>query len=62
VTEGNLHMLEHMVILIEIDRVLAHHYGSVAEELDFVINDDVKYRTGSELEEGKEWATNSILK
>jgi len=29
-----------------IDRVLAEHYGFTAEELDFIVNYDVKYRMG----------------
>jgi hypothetical protein len=33
-------------ILDEIDRVLARHYGLSGEELDFVLNYDVKYRLG----------------
>jgi Eco57I restriction-modification methylase len=32
-------------IIDEIDRVLAQHYGFTDEELDFIINYDVKYRT-----------------
>jgi hypothetical protein len=28
------------------DRVLAQHYGFTAEELDFIINYDIKYRMG----------------
>ena len=35
-------------IIDEIDRVLAEHYGFTAEELDFVINYDIKYRMGRE--------------
>jgi hypothetical protein len=35
-------------IIDEIDRVLAHYYGFTAEELDFIINYDRKYRTGSD--------------
>ena len=31
-------------IIDEIDRVLAQHYDFTEEELDFVINYDVKYR------------------
>jgi tRNA1(Val) A37 N6-methylase TrmN6 len=38
----------------EIDRALARHYGLTAEELDFIINYDVKYRMGAELEDGDE--------
>ncbi|NUQ01949.1 MAG: hypothetical protein HUU35_19050, partial [Armatimonadetes bacterium] len=30
----------------EIDRVLAAHYGFTDEELDFIINYDIKYRMG----------------
>lgn len=30
----------------EIDRVLAKHYGFTDEELDFIINYDIKYRMG----------------
>ena len=33
-------------IIDEIDRVLAKHYGFTDEELDFIINYDIKYRTG----------------
>jgi hypothetical protein len=37
-------------IIDEIDRVLAKHYGFTDEELDFIINYDIKYRMGGELE------------
>ena len=30
----------------EIDRILAKHYGFTDEELDFIINYDIKYRMG----------------
>ena len=33
-------------ILDKIDRVLAEHYGFTDEELDFIINYDIKYRMG----------------
>jgi Eco57I restriction-modification methylase len=33
-------------IIDEIDRVLARHYGFTNEELDFIINYDIKYRMG----------------
>ncbi len=33
-------------IIDEIDTVLAQHYGFTAEELDFIINYDIKYRLG----------------
>ena len=32
--------------LDQIDRVLAKHYGFTDEELDFIINYDIKYRMG----------------
>ena len=35
----------------EIDRVLAHHYGLGKDELDFIINYDIKYRMGRDAEE-----------
>jgi tRNA1(Val) A37 N6-methylase TrmN6 len=35
----------------EIDHVLAKHYGFTDEELDFIINYDIKYRMGGKLEE-----------
>jgi predicted choloylglycine hydrolase len=37
-------------IIDEIDKVLAKHYGFTGEELDFIINYDIKYRMGGELE------------
>ena len=35
-------------IVDKIDRVLAEHYGFTDEELDFIINYDIKYRMGRE--------------
>ena len=35
-------------IVDRIDRVLAEHYGFTDEELDFIINYDIKYRMGRE--------------
>jgi hypothetical protein len=37
-------------IIDEIDKVLAKYYGFTEEELDFIINYDIKYRMGKELE------------
>lgn len=37
------------IIIDEIDKVLAQHYGFTEEELDFIINYDIKYRMGNEL-------------
>lgn len=36
-------------IMDEIDNVLAEYYGFTVEELDFIINYDIKYRMGDEL-------------
>ena len=41
-------------ILDEIDTVLAGHYGFTAEELDFILNYDIKYRMGRGAENGDE--------
>jgi len=41
-------------IIDKIDTVLAEHYGFTAEELDFIINYDIKYRMGKELENGED--------
>ena len=41
-------------IIDEIDTVLAKHYEFNDEELDFIINYDIKYRLGSELESEEE--------
>jgi len=38
----------------EIDRVLAAHYGFTDEELDFIINYDIKYRMGRDAESEEE--------
>jgi hypothetical protein len=49
--KGNLHIetfdyASCKPIIDEIDRVLAKHYGFTDEELDFIINYDIKYRIG----------------
>ena len=41
-------------IIDEIDRILAKHYGFTDEELDFIINYDIKYRMGRESGEDTE--------
>ena len=41
-------------IMDEIDAVLARHYGFTDEELDFIINYDIKYRMGDELNNSDE--------
>jgi hypothetical protein len=35
-------------IIDEIDRALGEHFGFTDEELDFIINYDIKYRLGQE--------------
>ena len=39
------------LIIDEIDKIIARHYGFTEEELDFIINYDIKYRMGDELNE-----------
>ena len=41
-------------ILDEIDTVLAGHYGFTAEELDFILNYDIKYSLGRDAETKEE--------
>src|SRR5574344_1575302 len=41
-------------IIDEIDKMLAKHYGFTEEELDFIINYDIKYRMGEELNNEEE--------
>lgn len=41
-------------IIDKIDTVLAEHYGFTPEELDFIINYDIKYRMGKELDNDTE--------
>ncbi len=42
----NFKVKETKVIIDKIDQVLAQHYGLTDEELDFIINYDIKYRMG----------------
>ena len=39
------------LIIDDIDKLLKKHYGFTEEELDFIINYDIKYRMGDELNE-----------
>jgi hypothetical protein len=41
-------------IIDKIDSQLAEHYGFTLDELDFLVNYDVKYRMGAELDNGAE--------
>jgi hypothetical protein len=38
-------------IIDRIDRILASHYGFSDEELDLVVNYDIKYRMGVDVDE-----------
>ena len=40
-------------ILDEIDTVLTAHYGFTEEELDFILNYDIKYRLGHDTSDGE---------
>ena len=42
------------LIIDEIDTLIAQHYGFTDEELDFIINYDIKYRMGKELDNEEE--------
>lgn len=50
----NQWLLGPMSFIDEIDCALARHYGFTEEELDFLINYDIKYRMGREVEETEE--------
>ncbi len=49
-----IHPSASRTIIEDIDRVLAKHYGFTDEELDFIINYDIKYRMGRDAEEESE--------
>ena len=51
VTQKQYYARKSKSVIIEIDKVLAQHYGFTEEELDFIINYDIKYRMGDELNE-----------
>ncbi len=38
----------------DIDRILAQHYGFTDEELDFIINYDIKYRMGADCDDAED--------
>jgi len=40
-------------LIDQIDCLLAQHYDFTHEELDFIINYDIKYRMGKELDNGE---------
>jgi hypothetical protein len=41
-------------VIDKIDQCLARYYGLTDEELDFIINYDIKYRMGQDTEESDE--------
>jgi len=47
--ELNFDISQSKPIIDEVDRVLAKYYGFADEELDFIINYDIKYRMGDAL-------------
>ena len=49
ITQVHFYIRKSKPIINEIDKVLAKHYGFTDEELDFIINYDIKYRMGDEL-------------
>jgi hypothetical protein len=53
ITYDEFRVGESKPILNDIDRVLAGHYGFTAEELDFIMNYDIKHRLGGATEEGE---------
>lgn len=52
--EVNYYVSHSKPIIDQIDRVLAQHYGFTDEELDFIINYDIKYRMGRDGAAGEE--------
>ena len=53
VVQDQYHVYKSKPIIDEIDELLAKHYGFTEEELDFIINYDIKYRMGDELNAGE---------
>ena len=53
--EVNFRVGESKSILDKIDRVLAQYYEFTEEELDFIINYDIKYRMSLEVEDEKDY-------
>lgn len=53
-TQGSVEQKQYIIrkskfIIDQIDTILAQHYGFTEEELDFIINYDIKYRMGKSL-------------
>jgi hypothetical protein len=49
----SINSIEAKSIIDEIDELLAKHYGFTEEELDFIINYDIKYRMGDKLNDAE---------
>jgi hypothetical protein len=52
VKEVNFDVQRAKPVIDDIDRHLAQHYGLSASELDFILNYDIKYRTGRDSQSG----------
>ncbi len=48
ITYAEFYAFKSKAIIDDIDRVLAEHYKFTNEELDFIINYDIKYRMGAD--------------
>lgn len=53
VEETNFNVQKAKPIIDDIDRLLAKHYGFNTEELDFILNYDIKYRSGRASEQNQ---------
>jgi tRNA1(Val) A37 N6-methylase TrmN6 len=53
-TKQHFYIKKSKELIDKIDTLLAQHYGFSAEELDFIINYDIKYRMGKELDNEEE--------
>jgi hypothetical protein len=51
VEEVNFDVQKAKPIIDDIDRLLAKHYGFSTEEIDFILNYDIKYRSGRDSEQ-----------
>jgi len=45
--------INHIDVALVIDKNIAKRYGFTEEELDFIINYDIKYRMGDELNDSE---------
>ena len=54
ITYAEFYAAQSKPIIDEIDWVLARHYGFTDEELDFIINYDIKYRMGQSADDDRD--------